>query len=121
MNRRYNVTDILAAARLFLERTHRVPTIEYCLLGGVNDSDEQALLLSQLMRGFRAHVNLIPYNAIGSGLSGRSYARPADERMHAFINLLRDNGVVAHFRVARGDDVNAACGQLRRAAVAAAQ
>jgi 23S rRNA (adenine2503-C2)-methyltransferase len=115
MNRRFNVADILAAARRFLDRTHRVPTIEYCLLAGVNDFDEQALLLAQLMRGFRAHVNLIPYNPIGAGLSGRSYARPSEDRMNTFINLLRDNGVVAHFRLPRGDDVNAACGQLRNA------
>ncbi len=113
VNRRYTVAEVMAAARRFHVRTRRIPTVEYCMLAGVNDSDEQATLLAELMRGFRAHVNLIPYNAIGQGISGISYQRPAMERMHRFINLLRDNGVVAHFRDTRGDDVNAACGQLR--------
>jgi len=82
------------------------------------DSDDQAILLAELMRGFRAHVNLIPYNSIGAGLSGTIYARPTRQRMAAFIELLRENGVVAHFRVPRGDDVNAACGQLRETELA---
>jgi 23S rRNA (adenine2503-C2)-methyltransferase len=112
-NRRYRVADIMAAARRFLHRTGRVPTIEYCLLAGVNDSDAQAELLAELMAGFRAHVNLIPYNAIGAGVSGVVYARPSELRMQRFIEILRARGVVAHFRTTRGDDVSAACGQLR--------
>jgi 23S rRNA (adenine2503-C2)-methyltransferase len=83
------------------------------MLAGVNDSDEQAMLLADLMEGFRAHVNLIPYNPIGVGLRGVAYTRPARERMDAFIDLLRSRHVVAHFRDPRGEDVNAACGQLR--------
>jgi 23S rRNA (adenine2503-C2)-methyltransferase len=114
MNRRYPVAGVMAAARRFAAVTRRTPTIEYCLLAGVNDSDEQADLLAGLMAGFRAHVNLIPYNPIGPALSGTCYVRPSAERMTSFINQLRDRGVVAHFRVPRGDDVNAACGQLRQ-------
>jgi 23S rRNA (adenine2503-C2)-methyltransferase len=113
-NRRYRVADIMAAARRFLQRSGRVPTIEYCMLATVNDSDAQARLLAELMDGFRAHVNLIPYNAIGAGVSGVVYARPSEARMLRFIEILRDRGVVAHFRTTRGDDVSAACGQLRR-------
>jgi len=116
MNRRYKVMDVMSAARRFAARTRRVPTIEYCMLAGMNDSDEQAELLADLMAGFRAHVNLIPFNPIGPGVGGTIYARPGSERMGAFIHRLRERGVVAHFRAARGDDVNAACGQLRYAA-----
>ena len=116
MNRRWKVADVMAAARRFEAATGRIPTIEYCMLAGVNDSDAQAVILADLMQGFRAHVNLIPYNPIGAGVSGVNYARPSRERMGAFINLLRERGVVAHFRGTRGDDVNAACGQLRAAA-----
>jgi len=116
-NRRYPVAEVMAATRRFLERTARVPNIEYCLLAGINDSDAQAELLAKLMHGFRAHVNLIPYNAIGSGVSGIVYARPAEDRMRRFIEILRNRGVVAHFRATRGDDVSAACGQLRGARV----
>jgi 23S rRNA (adenine2503-C2)-methyltransferase len=61
-------------------------------------------------------VNLIPYNAIGEGVSGVVYARPSRERMVSFLSALRDRGAVAHFRDTRGDDVSAACGQLREIA-----
>jgi 23S rRNA (adenine2503-C2)-methyltransferase len=117
-NRRYPVAEIIAAARRFYDRTGRIPIIEYCLLAGVNDSGEHALALARLMSGFRAHVNLIPYNAIGAGLSGVVYARPDPARIGVFLDVLRANNVVAHRRDTRGDDVNAACGQLRQAATA---
>jgi len=114
MNRRFKVKDVMDAARRFYAASGRIPTVEYCMLAGVNDSDEQADELAGLMQGFRAHVNLIPYNTIGVGLRGVTYARPAEARMKEFIRRLREAGVVAHFRLARGDDVNAACGQLRQ-------
>jgi 23S rRNA (adenine2503-C2)-methyltransferase len=112
-NRRYAVAEIMAAAKAFHERTGRIVTIEYCALAGVNDSDEQAIQLADLLRDFRAHVNVIPYNAIGVGMSGRSYQRPARERIARFLGILRERRVVAHVRDTRGDDVAAACGQLR--------
>jgi 23S rRNA (adenine2503-C2)-methyltransferase len=70
-------------------------------------------MLGELMEGFKAHVNLIPYNWIGPGVSGRIYQEPTEQRMRRFMSILRERGVVAHFRRRRGDDVNAACGQLR--------
>jgi 23S rRNA (adenine2503-C2)-methyltransferase len=112
MNRKFKVADILAAASAYQERTGQIVTIEYCVLADVNDSDEQAAQLARLLSGFRAHVNLIPYNWIGSGLSGVNYRRPSPERLERFLNILRDAHVVAHFRRTRGDDVAAACGQL---------
>ena len=118
-NRRYPVSEIMEAARRFQQRSGRVVNIEYCMLAGVNDSDEQAKLLAELMRGFRAHVNLIPYNWTGAGLSGRVYERPGRERVERFLELLRERKVVAHVRETRGDDVSAACGQLRRKEIAA--
>jgi 23S rRNA (adenine2503-C2)-methyltransferase len=111
--RKFKVADIMAATRSFQERTGRIVNIEYCLLSEVNDSEEQANELARLMDGFRAHVNLIPYNAIGAGISGTIYERPSQEQMGRFMQILRGAGVVAHFRRTRGDDVNAACGQLR--------
>jgi 23S rRNA (adenine2503-C2)-methyltransferase len=113
-NRRYPVAEIIAAAKRYDARTGRVVNIEYCMLGGVNDSDEQAHLLADLLDGFRAHVNLIPYNPIGVGVRGVTYIRPTEARVAAFLNILRDRNVVAHVRVTRGDDVAAACGQLRQ-------
>ena len=114
--KRWKVADIMAAGRRFEQRTGRIPTIEYTLLAGVNDSEEQAVLLADLLEGFRAHVNLIPYNWIGPGLSGAIYRKPAEEKMNRFLSILRSRRVVAHFRRTRGDDVNAACGQLREMA-----
>jgi 23S rRNA (adenine2503-C2)-methyltransferase len=112
MNRRYPVADIMSAARRFQDRTGRIITIEYCLLAGVNDGEAHARLLAELMAGFRAHVNVIPYNPIGVGLTGRTYERPDPVRVQGFIATLRARNVIAHIRATRGDDVNAACGQL---------
>ena len=118
MNRRYTVADVIDAAKRFESGTGRTPTIEYCMLAGVNDSDDQAALLADRLAGFRAHVNLIPYNPIGPAIRGVAYSRPSPERMQTFVETLRTRGVVAHFRDTRGDDVNAACGQLRATAAA---
>ena len=114
MNRKYRVADIVKAARRYQERSKRITTIEYTMLAGVNDADEQARALAELLDGFRAHVNLIPYNPIGAGLSGAVYLAPPRARMERFLEVLRSRGVVAHFRRTRGDDVSAACGQLVR-------
>ncbi len=113
-NRRWPVAEVMEAARRFQSRRERPVNIEYCLLADVNDSDDHAAALAKLMDGFRAHVNLIPYNAIGAGLSGTTYRRPSDERIMRFTQMLRDSGVVTHVRITRGDDVSAACGQLRQ-------
>jgi 23S rRNA (adenine2503-C2)-methyltransferase len=113
-NKRYPVAEIMDAARAFQARSKRISTIEYCMLAGVNDSDEQAVMLAGLLDGFRAHVNLIPYNTIGTGLSGVAYRRPSDERIASFMDRLIERNVVVHVRRTRGDDVDAACGQLRQ-------
>ncbi|HWE01872.1 MAG TPA: 23S rRNA (adenine(2503)-C(2))-methyltransferase RlmN [Tepidisphaeraceae bacterium] len=113
MNRRYPVADIMAAARRYQDRVGRIVTIEYCMLAGVNDTDDHARRLIERMNEFRAHVNLIPYNPIGAGLTGKFYRRPSRERVLRFLALLREAGIISHARDTRGDDVNAACGQLQ--------
>jgi len=114
MNRKYTIADILAALRRYAHKSRRIPTIEWCLLEGINDSPEQARMLAGLIEGFKVHVNLIPFNPIGISVKGLTYRPPAREQLQRFIETLRDNGVVAHFRHTRGDDVDAACGQLRQ-------
>jgi len=115
------VAEIVDATKRFALRTGRIPTVEYCMLADVNDSQEQAHLLADLLVGGpRCHVNLIPYNVIGPGLSGTVYRRPSAERVQAFLGLLRERGIVAHVRDTRGDDVDAACGQLRETLAPAA-
>jgi len=117
MNRRYPVKEIVAAARHYYETTGRITNLEYCLLRDVNDTDEHARMLADLLNGFRTHVNLIPYNSIGESLSGVVYGRPEPGRIGQFEKILRERGVVTHQRRTRGDDVNAACGQLREMAL----
>jgi len=112
--KRYGVEQILDAARRYQARSGRVVMIEYCLLAGVNDHDQQAIQLANRLRGWRVAVNLIPHNPIGTGLSGASYERPGVERVMRFAALLQENDVVVHIRQPRGEDVDAACGQLRQ-------
>jgi 23S rRNA (adenine2503-C2)-methyltransferase len=112
MTRRYSVAEIVAATKRFYERTGRITNIEYCMLDTINDSDAHARALAELLRGFRTHVNLIPYNSIGLGLSGVEYRTPSPDRVETFTAILRAAGVTVHARKRRGDDVNAACGQL---------
>jgi 23S rRNA (adenine2503-C2)-methyltransferase len=112
-NKSYPVAQIMAAAKEYWLASGREVNVEYCVLAGVNDSDEQMRMLADLMGGFRAHVNLIPYNAI----DGAAYRAPQPQRLADMLAILRDRGVVAHVRKTRGDDVNAACGQLRRRAL----
>jgi 23S rRNA (adenine2503-C2)-methyltransferase len=108
--RRWAVAEIVAAGKRFQARTDRVVNIEYCLLADVNDSADQARLLASLLRGSRMHVNLIPYNSIANA----EFRRPVIQRVQRFLQLLTEEGVVAHVRVTRGDDVSAACGQLKQ-------
>ena len=111
--RRYPVADIIAAAKRFLAETTLFPNIAYCLLDEINDSDEHACRLADLMDGLRAHVNLIPYNHIGRGISGTVYRPSPPQRLQEFLRILHARKVVAHGRDSRGGQVNAACGQLR--------
>ena len=113
MGRRFAVRDILAAADSYQERTGRPVSLQYCLLGGVNDSVGQALQLADLLKGRRMHVNLLHYNPTGVSLRGETYAPSGDAATDAFLCALRGRGVVAHVRRSRGPDIEAACGQLR--------
>ncbi|HEY3324164.1 MAG TPA: 23S rRNA (adenine(2503)-C(2))-methyltransferase RlmN [Planctomycetota bacterium] len=117
-NKRYPVREIIAATKHFYEITGRVTNIEYCLLSGVNDSDAHARALADLLKGFRTHVNLIPYNATGASNSGVVYQAPSPERVAAFAAIVRGGGLLTHLRRARGNDVGAACGQLRETSLA---
>ena len=101
---------LVAAARDYFDATGREVTLEYVLLGGVNDQPKHARRLAALSKRIRSNVNLIPYNPVPS----LPYARPSDEAQRAFLELLRERGVNAHLRRSRGLDIDAACGQLRR-------
>ena len=114
MGKRFAVQDVLAAVDRYQAQSGRITTIQYCLLDGVNDSLAQARDLARLLQGRRMHVNLLRYNPTGLSLRGRSYAPSSMEGTEAFLAELRAHGAVAHLRRARGPDIDAACGQLRR-------
>ncbi len=103
------VADLLDMARRWFETTGRDVTFEYVLLGGINDRDEDARALARLA-GPHRNVNLIPMNPVSFAPDLKS---PAPERVARFEEILRKAGVVVHARRQRGDDVAAACGQLR--------
>jgi 23S rRNA (adenine2503-C2)-methyltransferase len=104
----------MAAADRYQARSGRITTIQYCLLEGVNDSLAQARDLARLLEGRRMHVNLLRYNPTGLSMKGHTYAPSSLEQTDAFLATLREHGAVAHLRRARGPDIDAACGQLRR-------
>lgn len=103
------IRDLLAACRAWFEKTGREITLEYILLGGVNDRPEHAQQLAALSRSIRANVNLIRYNEV----DGLGYVRPRTADVRRFQEILRARGVSAHIRASRGRDISAACGQLR--------
>jgi 23S rRNA (adenine2503-C2)-methyltransferase len=110
LNRKYPIDELLAACVRYLERAPRdFVTFEYCMLDGVNDSDEQARALVRLVKHrVPCKFNLIPFNPFpASGLK-----RSARERVAAFAHVLQDAGIVTTIRKTRGDDIDAACGQL---------
>jgi len=110
INRKHPIADLLAACWHYLERQNgRSVTFEYTMLDGVNDRPEHARELAALLRGHDAKVNLIPFNTF----AGTKYRRSPPEAIRSFRDRLMQGGVMATIRKTRGDDIDAACGQLR--------
>lgn len=105
-----SITELVDAARYYFEQTGREVTLEYVLLGGVNDRPAEARALARVAKKMRCNVNLIRYNPV----DGLPFRRPTGESAAAFQSVLRDAGVNVHVRKSRGLDIDAACGQLRR-------
>ena len=109
INRKYPLRELMRVCRAYPLRPRERLTFEYVLLGGFNDTDADAVRVAELLRGMRAKVNLIPYNP-GSELL---YRPPPLERVLAFQQLLTERNIPAYIRISRGQDIGAACGQLR--------
>lgn len=109
VNKRYPLKELLAACRHFPLEPRRRITFEYVLLKDVNDSTEDALRLTKLLRGIPCKVNLIPFNPF----SGGDFKRPTDATVRRFQKILLDHHYIAPVRDSRGSDISAACGQLR--------
>ncbi len=110
LNRKWNLAELMKAAREFPLRPRERMTFEYVLIEGVNDAPEQARELVELVRGMRTRINLIALNP-GTELP---YRTPEQERVVAFRQILVDAGILAFVRRPRGRDIFAACGQLKR-------
>ncbi len=110
VTRKYPIEQVLEATQVYAATTGRQVTFEYVLLSGVNDADAHAYELARLLAPLKqlGHVNLIPVNKTSAG-----YHPPTGERVRAFREALRAGGVSSSVRAERGDDIAAACGQLR--------
>lgn len=108
LNRKYPIAEVLDACRDYVGEGRRRVTIEYVMLDGVNDSDAQARALARLLQGVPAKVNLIPFNPFPH----TRYRRSSPERIERFRDILHRSGIVTITRKTRGDDIDAACGQL---------
>jgi 23S rRNA (adenine2503-C2)-methyltransferase len=108
INRRYPLAELIAALQRYPLPTRRRITIEYTLIQGVNDGDSEARALARVLRGIPVKINLIPMNPIADS----PFSMPSDARVEAFQSLLRGQGYSVFVRRQRGDDIDAACGQL---------
>lgn len=112
INRSFPLEKLFVAIEYYIETTNRRVTFEYIMLNGVNDTPENAQELADLTKKIRklSYVNLIPYNPVSEH---DQYSRSPKERVEAFYDVLKKNGVNCVVRQEHGTDIDAACGQLR--------
>ena len=112
INRKWNIAALLEALRAYpkVSNSERI-TFEYVMLDGVNDSDEDARRLVKLIEGIPAKINLIPFNE----WPGAPYRRSSNNRIRAFADIIYKAGYASPIRTPRGEDIMAACGQLKSA------
>jgi len=110
INQKYPIRQLLDVCNRYLDTLgdNRSITIEYTLIAGINDQPEHALQLIKLLRGFDCKINLIPFNPFPNN----DYKRPSRNAIMRFQNMIIDGGFVVTVRSTRGDDIDAACGQL---------
>lgn len=107
---KYDIHEVIDACKYYFEKTGRRITFEYSLVGGVNDTDEDAAQLTKLIKGINCHVNLIPVNPIKE----RDYVQSNARVIEAFKNKLEKNCINVTIRREMGRDIDGACGQLRK-------
>ena len=106
----WSIDEILGACRNYIRKTGRRVIFEYALSGDVNAGEEHARELAQRLRGMQCHVNLIPLNVVEE----RDMKGVSEEDVRRFLKVLQDNNISATRRREMGDDIEGACGQLRR-------
>jgi len=109
INKKHPLKELLEAVKYFKEKSKRRVTFEYVLIEDVNDSEKDAQELSKLIRGIRCKINLIPYNPVPD----LSYQKPSEEKILAFRDYLYPRCPAVTLRLSKGEDILAACGQLR--------
>ncbi|MFH1062962.1 MAG: 23S rRNA (adenine(2503)-C(2))-methyltransferase RlmN [Candidatus Omnitrophota bacterium] len=109
VNRKYPLDELIKTAKQYSKIANRIVTFEYVIIGSVNDSKEDAKNLSNLLKGFQAKVNLIPFNPVQSV----DYLPVTKEAFDAFCKVLEKNRINYTIRRSRGSDIKGACGQLR--------
>ena len=109
INKAYSIESVMDAVKNYIAKTNRRVTFEYIMLKGVNDTEECAIELCNLLKGLNCYVNLIPYNET----SHIEYKRSSEEAIMKFYDILKKNNIGVTIRREFGSKVNAACGQLR--------
>lgn len=106
----FPIEEILKSCDYYFEKTSRRVSFEYTIIKGINDSKEHAMELIKLLKGKNCHINIIPLNPIKefNGIA------PDTKFIYKFQNILENSGIPATIRKKQGDDINGACGQLRR-------
>lgn len=112
VNKTYPLARLMRALHYYCKATANTVTIEYALFKDLNDSDKDAFRLMELLSGLPCMINLLMFNPF----PGAAFERPDEKRVYEFRNILLKHGFVAVVRNSRGQDINAACGQLRAAA-----
>jgi 23S rRNA (adenine2503-C2)-methyltransferase len=107
--RKFKISEILNACKHHFDFNGRRITFEYCLLGGVNDSQQHAAQLAGLLKNINCHVNVIPFNPVTT----LPFKRPAIDKIEAFVEVLKNERINVTRRFEKGTDIDAACGQLR--------
>ena len=110
VNKRFPISELVSAAKYYFNKTGRRIIFEYTLIKGENDSDACAKELARLTKGFPSHVNLIRLNEVKE----RNHVAPTQDATQAFLQKLEKLGVSATIRKSLGNDIEGACGQLRR-------
>ncbi len=108
INRKYPIAQVLKAAEYYSNKTHHRVALEYIMLNGINDTDDCAVRLAEIIDGRDFYVNLIPYNTTES-----NFCKSSAEKLANFCKILKEHGVIATKRREFGADLKAACGQLR--------
>ena len=109
VNKAYPLEKLIEAVKEYLNKTNRRVTFEYIMLDNINDTEECAKELSQLLKGINCYVNLIPYNETNN----LEYKRSKNDRILKFYDIIKKNNVGVTIRREFGSNISAACGQLR--------